>query len=81
MVQSVEYKKDLTKSNQLKIDSDTKEKIYCDDDGEYRIHCHICDKLAIDRSHNSHLKSQTLIKNFRRRQQFKNTNCSTSSQY
>ena len=26
-----------------------KEKIYCDDDGEYRIFCHVCDKLALDR--------------------------------
>ena len=41
------------------MDSDNKEKIYCDYDGEYRIFCHICDKLAIDRDYNYHLKSPT----------------------
>ena len=41
------------------MDSDKKDKIYCDDDGEYRIYCHICDKLAINRYYNNHLKSQT----------------------
>ena len=30
------------------MNSDTKEKVYCDDDGEYRIYCGICDKLALD---------------------------------
>ena len=41
------------------MDSDNKEKIYCDDDGEYRNFCHICDKLAIDRDYDYHLKSPT----------------------
>ena len=45
--------------------SDKNEKIYCDADGEY---CHVCDKLAIDRYYNTHLKSQTHKKNFRKRQ-------------
>ena len=31
------------------MDSDNKEKIFCDDDGEYRIYCHNCDKLVINR--------------------------------
>ena len=31
------------------MDIDKKQKIYCGDDGEYRIYCHICDKLAVDR--------------------------------
>ena len=46
------------------MDSDDKEKLYCDDDGEYRKYCHICDKLAIDRYYNNHLNSQTHIKIF-----------------
>ena len=37
------------------MNSDNIEKIYCDDDGEYRIHCQICDKLAVDRNYNNHL--------------------------
>ena len=41
--------------------SDKNEKIYCDVDGEY---CHVCDKLAIDRYYNTHLKSQTHKKTF-----------------
>ena len=31
------------------MDSDNKENLHCDDDGEYRIFCKVCDKLAIDR--------------------------------
>ena len=60
------------------MDSD-KEKIYCDEDGEYRIYCHVCDKLAIDRYYNNHLKSQTHFNNFRKRQQLNNTNNSTTN--
>ena len=30
------------------MDSDNKEKIYRDDDGENGIYCHVSDKLAID---------------------------------
>ena len=62
------------------MDSDNKEKINCDDGGEYRIYCHVCDKLAIDRFYNNHLKSQTHMNNFRKRQQLNNTNNSASSQ-
>ena len=41
------------------MDSDRKEELYCDDDGEYRIYFHVCDELAIDRYYDNHLKSQT----------------------
>ena len=41
------------------------EKIYCDDVDER----HICDKIAIGRYNNNHLKSQTHINTFRKRQQ------------
>ena len=60
------------------MDSDNREKIFCGDDGENRIYCHVCDKLAIDRYYNNHLKSQTHIKKFRTRQQLNNTNNSTT---
>ena len=59
------------------MDSDIEEKAYHDDVGEYRIYCHVCDKVAIDRCYNNHLKSQTHLNNFRKRQQLSN---STSSQ-
>ena len=59
------------------MDSDRKENGYCDDDGEYDFFCHMCDKLAIDRYYSNHLKSQTHINKFRKRQQFNNTNNST----
>ena len=47
------------------MDSDNKERIYCDDDGEYRIYCHVFDKLAIDKFDNNHLKTQIHINDFR----------------
>ena len=77
---SVEYKSNGNNFNQSKNDSDDKEKIYCDDDGEYRIYSHLCDKLAIDRFHNNHLKSHSLIKNFRKRQQINNTSSKSQLQ-
>ena len=33
--------------------------IYCEDDGEYRVYCDICDCLCIQRFYKNHLKSQT----------------------
>ena len=44
------------------------EAIYCDDVGEYRICCDICDKLCIERYYKNHLKSQTHTNNFYKRQ-------------
>ena len=35
------------------MDSDNKGKIYCDDHGEYRFHCYVCAKIAIDRYYNN----------------------------
>ena len=60
------------------MDKDNKDKIYCDDDGKYRIFCQISDKLAKNRYYNNHLKSRTHINNFRMRQLFKNKNISTA---
>ena len=31
------------------MDSDNQEVIYCEDDGEYRVYCHICDNLSMER--------------------------------
>ena len=41
------------------MDSNFKDKIYRDDDGENRIFFHICFKLTIVRYYNNHLESQT----------------------
>ena len=60
------------------MDRDKKRKVYCDDDGEYRIFCLISDKSSTDRCYNNHLKPQTHTSEFRKRQQLKNTKNSTS---
>ena len=49
--------------DQIKMDSDNKEKIYSPDDVDYRIYFQVTDKLAINRYNNNHLKSQTQVKN------------------
>ena len=46
--------------------------IYCEDDGEYRIYCDICDILCIQRFYKNHLKSQTHINNIRKKQTISN---------
>ena len=43
--------------------------IYCEDDGDYRVFCDVCDKLCIERFYKSHLKSQTHINNIRKIEQ------------
>ena len=42
---------------------------YCDDDGEYRIYCNICDNLCIERFYRNHPYSQIHTNNIRRKQQ------------
>ena len=37
--------------------------IYCEDDGEYRVYCDVCDNLCIQRFYKNHLKSKTHINN------------------
>ena len=39
--------------------------IYCEDDGELRTYCNICDNLGIERSFKNQLKSQTHTNNIR----------------
>ena len=48
--------------------SDNQLVIYCEDD-EYRIYCDVCDNLCIERFYKNHLKSQTHINIFRKREQ------------
>ena len=40
--------------------------IYCEDDGEYRVYCDVCDKLCIQRFYKNHLKSKTHINNIQK---------------
>ena len=53
------------------MDSEKNEAIYCADDDEYQVYCNVCDKLCIERFYKSHLKSQTHIYNFYKRQRLK----------
>ena len=43
--------------------------IYCEDGGEYRVYCDICDKICMERFYKNHLKSQTHINNIGKREQ------------
>ena len=43
--------------------------IYCEDEGEYRVNCDVCEKLCIERFYKNHLKSQTHINNIRKIEQ------------
>ena len=35
-------------------ENDNQEVFYCDDDGEHRVYCNICDKVYIKRFYKSH---------------------------
>ena len=50
------------------MNSDNQLVIYCEDDGEYRVYCEICDELCIERFYKNHLKSQTYINNLREKE-------------
>ena len=58
---------------------DNQENVYCADDDQYRTICDNCDKVAIDRYYNNHLKSQTHLSNFNKKQRLINTNKNISS--
>ena len=51
------------------MDSDNKnyEVKYCEDDGEYRVYCDICDDLCLERFYRNHLKSETDINNIHKK--------------
>ena len=40
--------------------------VYCEDDGEYRVYCDVCDSLCIERFYKNHLKSKTHLNNLRK---------------
>ena len=41
------------------MNSNIQEAIYCEDDGDNRVNCQICDELCIERYYKNHLHSQT----------------------
>ena len=46
------------------MDSDNNyEVFYCEDDGEYRVYCDICDLLCIEQFYKNHLESGTHTNN------------------
>ena len=49
---------------------DNQQVIYCED-GEYRVYCHICDELCIERFYKNPLKSGTHTNIIRKREQLK----------
>ena len=51
------------------MDSDNQLVIYCEDDGDLRVYCDVCESLCIEQSYENYLKSQTHIKNNRKREQ------------
>ena len=51
------------------MDNENQLVIYCEDDGEYRVCCDICDSLCIQRFYKNHLKSKTHINNIRKIEQ------------
>ena len=53
------------------MNSDNQQVIYCEDDGDFRVFCEICDNLCLERFYKNHLKSQTHINNIRKREQLK----------
>ena len=56
----------------MNSESDKYEDIYCEDDGECRVYCDVCDKLCIERYYTNHLKSGTHTNNFYKRQWLNN---------
>ena len=51
------------------MNSDNQLVIYCEDDGQYRVYCDVCDKLCKERLSKNHLKSQTHINIIRKIEQ------------
>ena len=54
--------------------------VNCCKDGEYRVYCHVCDKLCIERFYKNYLKSRTHTNNIRKREQL-NKSFQAISQY
>ena len=47
---------------------------FCEDDGDYRVYCNVCDKFSIDRSYKNRFKSGTRINGIHQRQRSNNAN-------
>ena len=62
------------------MDSDNQLVIYCEDDGEYRVYCDVCDNLCIERFYKNHFKSRTHAIKIRTREQL-NKSFQVISQY
>ena len=54
------------------MNSENQKFINCEDDGEFRVYCKICDKSCIERFYQNHLKSGTHITIFRKKQHLNN---------
>ena len=50
------------------MDIENQEAVYCEDDGEYRLYCNICDELCFERFFKNHLNSGTHINNIRKKE-------------
>ena len=48
------------------MDSDNQKAFYCEDDGDYRLECELCDNLYIERFNKNHPKSQIILKDFKK---------------
>ena len=55
--------------------SENYEVINCEDDGEYRVYCDVCDNYCIERFYKNHLKPGTHINNIHK----KNVNSNKST--
>ena len=62
------------------MNSDNQLVVFCENDGQYRIYCHNCDKFCTERFHKNHLKSHTHTKNSHKREQL-NKSFQLISQY
>ena len=56
------------------MNSRNQQVFYCEDDGEYRVYCNICDKLCIERIYKNLLKSQTQTNSIHKRNNDQNIN-------
>ena len=62
------------------MDIENKEVIYYPEDYEYRVYCHICHKICIERFYKNQLKSRVHTNNIRKREQL-NKSLQVISQY
>ena len=49
------------------MENENLQTVCCEDGGEFRVNCDICDKLCIERVYKSHHKSPTHTENFRKK--------------